>query len=199
MSRLRRSLRIVVAAVVMTAVAAGCGASSHSGHGNVTAATPASAVAPPVLPATAVAYLPSRSKPLTPTFLAREEQAPTLPASLARWGFSSGEDRYFQGESRRLTLVDSRTLRFARDAGAQAFVGFQRRHLNSYIGSFATTVRFSSHGRTGFLATGQACACHLANPVRLAAVSKGGVVTWLEINGPRATRHALVALIAQAP
>jgi hypothetical protein len=177
-------------ALVVAVGCAGCGASS-----------PGSSSLPvvQVLPASAVAYLPSTVKPLTASRLAREAQAPALRAKLGGWGFQAGRQRYFQGESRRLQVVDSRTLRFGRRAGASAFVGFMRGHLGAYLGGFAAVRRFTSDGRAGFLATAQECQCHLANPAYLAAVARGGSVTWLEINGPGATRGMLSALLARAP
>ena len=57
----------------------------------------------------------------------------------------------------------------------------------------------TSAGRTGFVATAQECQCHLANPAYLAAVARGGTVSWLEINGPGASRRMLTALLARAP
>ncbi|MFL5860721.1 MAG: hypothetical protein ACJ780_08075 [Solirubrobacteraceae bacterium] len=151
------------------------------------------------LPARAVPGLPSTLTPLTPAFLARETQVPPLRARLRAWGFIAGARRYFQGESRTLQLVDSRTLRFRGAVGAAAFVEFLRAHLAPYVGSFAHTRRFTAQGRRGFLAVGQECQCHLANPTYLAAVSARGTVTWLEINGPAATRGRLAALLARAP
>ncbi|MFZ1992546.1 MAG: hypothetical protein WAU75_00435, partial [Solirubrobacteraceae bacterium] len=126
-------------------------------------------------------------------------QAPPLRARLRTWGFIAGARRYFQGESHTLQLVDSRTLRFRGAAGAAAFVGFLRTHLNSYVGSFARMRRLTAQGRAGFLAVGQECQCHLANPTYLAAVAARGTVTWLEINGPGATPRRLVTLLARAP
>ena len=157
--------------------------------------------APPVatLPARAVPGLPSTRTTLTPTFLARETQAAPLRARLRAWGFLAGARRYFQGESRTLQLVDSRTLRFRQAAGAAAFVAFLRVHLNSSLGSFAHTRHYTAQGRSGFLAIGQECQCHLANPTYLAAVSAHGTVSWLEINGPGATRRWLASLLARAP
>jgi hypothetical protein len=175
--------RLALAAAL---VCAGCGAAS---------APPAV----PTLPASAVAYLPSTVTSLTPSFLARETEAPALRAQLGGWGFQSGRRRYFQGESRHLQVVDSRTLRFRGAAGASAFVGFLRGHLDPYLGGFAAVRRLESDGRVGFVATAQECQCHLANPAYLAAVAHGGTVTWLEINGPGATRTMLTALLARAP
>jgi hypothetical protein len=179
---MRPLARLLAVGAALTAV--GCGAASHP------VAT---------LPARAVPALPSTRTTITPAFLARETQAAPLRAQLQSWGFIAGARRYFQGESHTLQLVDSRTLRFRGAAGAAAFVAFLRSHLDAYVGSFARIRRYSAGGRTGFLAVAQACRCHLANPTYLAAVSERGTVTWLEINGPGATRSRLAALLARAP
>ncbi len=180
---MRRAARLVAVGAALAAVA--CGSSSTA----------------PVatLSAHAVPGLPSTRTSLSPAFLARETQAETLRARLRGWGFIAGARRYFQGESHTLQLVDSRTLRFRGAQGAAAFVAFLRTHLNTYVGSFARTRRYTAGGRSGFVAVAQACRCHLANPTYLAAVSARGTVTWLEINGPGATRTRLAALLARAP
>ena len=151
------------------------------------------------LPAAAVPSLPSTRSTITPGFLARETQTAPLQGRLASWGFIAGARRYFQGESRALQIVDSRTLRFRRVAGAADFVQFQRTHLDPYLGTFARIRPFTAEGRSGFLAVGQECQCHLANPTYLAALAAHGTVTWLEINGPGATPKRLRALLARAP
>ena len=91
--------------VVVAGLLSACGSSS------TTSSPPPVASPPATLPARAVPYLPSTLKPLTATLLTREAQAPDLAASLRTWGFQSGSDRYFQGESHRLQVVESRTLR----------------------------------------------------------------------------------------
>lgn len=73
-----------------------------------------------------------------------------------------------------------------------------RRRCDGDPGRMARTIReiVDAHG---FLAVGQECACHLADPAYLAVLARGGTVTWLEINGPGATRRELSALLAAAP
>jgi hypothetical protein len=164
-------------------VLAGCGAASNA------------PVIPPTLPTAAVPYLSSVHKPLTASFLAREAQAPSLAQRLDGWGFEGAADRYFQGESRRLQVVDSRTLRFRDALGAAAFVTYMRSHLDPYLGSYPRVKPFGS----GIVATAQECQCHLANPAYLAVVARGPEVTWLEINGPGATRRQLTSLVERAP
>lgn len=186
---MRTAVRLV-ALIVIGASACGCGAGSHgSGAGQL----------PATLPPRAVPYLPSTLKPLTPAGLAREAGAPQLRRQLTNWGFLVGADRYFQGESRRLQVVDSRALQFSTAAGADRFVAFVRRHVAVYLGSFPGIRALRSRGRSGILATAQECQCHLANPAFLGVVAGGRTVTWLEINGPGATSRQLDQLLAAAP
>jgi hypothetical protein len=178
---------LTVAALLL----AGCGSATSGGD---SASTP-----PATLPAAAVPYLPSTGKPLTASLLVREAQAPDLAGALRRWGFRDGAERYFQGESHRLQVVDSRTLRFASAPGAEAFVKFMRSHLGAYVGALPKLHPLAMGSRRGFLAVGQECQCHLANPTFLAVVWHRGGVTWLEINGPGATPARLMSLLGHAP
>jgi hypothetical protein len=188
--------RTARAAALTAAVAA---AAAMAGCGGVAARPPAVRPPPPTLPARAVPYLPSSVKPLTEAGLAREVSIPGLAARLERWGFDGGARRYFQGQSRRLQVVDARTLRFGTAAGARSFVAFARAHPGSFLGGAITARPFAAAGRRGFVARAASCACHLATPAFLGVVARDRLVTWLEINGPRASVHALAALTARAP
>jgi hypothetical protein len=179
--------RLALGLLLVATIVGGCGGAAHH------------AAPPPTLPAAAVPYLPSAVKPLTARGLAREAQAPALTAQLSSWGYMAGSDRYFQGESRQLQVVDSRTLQFKAGDGARAFVAFVGAHLAAYLGSSPRVHGFASRGRRGILAIAQECQCHLANPAYLGVVSDGRTVTWLEINGPAATPRRLSVLIAAAP
>jgi hypothetical protein len=178
---------LVLGAIALAAAACGGGT-----------AQPA-AKAPPVLSARAVAYLPSTAHRLTAERLAREIRRPALESDLAHWGFVAAAERSFQGESHRLTVVDSRTLQFSHPSGARAYVAYVRTHITDYLGSYPTVHPFSSAGRSGSLYRAQSCACPGATPLWLAVASAGARVTWLEINGPDATAAALRALAARAP
>ncbi|HEY3766902.1 MAG TPA: hypothetical protein VGL44_17185 [Gaiellales bacterium] len=155
--------------------------------------------APPVLPAAAVSYLPSAHHRLTAAGLAREIRRPALTAELSHWGFRAAAERSFQGESHRLTVVDSRTFQFSSPAGARSFVSFVRGHAAVYLGAYPTVRPFTSAGRTGWTFRAQSCACPGATPLWLAVARAGARVTWLEINGPDATVGTLQALAALAP
>ena len=195
--RARSLAALLITALLIAALVAACGSSAASPP---SVASPTSVASPPpTLPATAVPYLTSVAKALTPAVLAREAEAPTLVHQLDRWGFEAAADRYFQGESKKLQVVDSRTLRFRGPSGAAAYIAFMRSHLWPYLGPYPRINAFAPGGRHGILAIGQECQCHLANPSFLALVSEGATVTWLEINGPGATPRRLTALIARAP
>ncbi len=181
----RRS-RPLLAAGALALLAAGCGS----------AASVARQPALTVLPPRAVAYLPSSTRSVTAAKLAKEAGTQTLQRDLRAWGFRGGSERYFQGESRRLQVVDSRMLRFRAASGAAAFIRFVTTHPTPYVGSFASV---RALGRAGKLLIAQPCQCHLSNPAYLGLVPTGSAVSWLEINGPGATRAALVRLMAQVP
>jgi hypothetical protein len=193
-ARPRRAVAAVAAAAACAAALAACGGTDRDAGERASGAAP-----PPALPARAIPYLDSRANTLSPAALARESGQPVLRARLAQWGFDGGTRRYFQGESRRLQVVDSRALRFRDAAGAAAFVGFVRTHPGSFLGGAVSPRPFSSRGRQGIVLRAAPCACHLATPALLAVLSRGRLVTWLEINGPRATVGALAALAAKAP
>jgi hypothetical protein len=83
-------------AAFAAAVLCGCGGSGP-------AAAPSAP--PPVLPAAAVSYLPSTARPLTARDLVHESTAPGLAAGLARWGYVTGAQRLFQGQSKTLQVA----------------------------------------------------------------------------------------------
>jgi hypothetical protein len=188
---LRHTCAAAVVAALATAVAA-CGGAS---------AAPATRTAarPPVLARSAVPYLPSRVADLTPADLLKDGPQPGLMDDLRTWGFRAGAQRTFQGRSRRLQLVVARTLEFASAGGARRYVDYVRTHASATLGSSPVVGPLRSHGRSGWLITPAACACHMAQPALVGVVSAGSRVTWLELNGPDATLHVLQGLMDQAP
>jgi hypothetical protein len=155
---------------------------------------------PPVLPATAVPYLPSHLVVLTSRDLIADASIGALPAELSKLGFVVGGQRTFQGPSQHhLQLVISRTLRFRTAAGARGFVRFVSQHAGDYVGQVPTVKPLTSHGRSGSLIVAPLCACHMAQPALLALVGSGRDVSWLEINGPAARAALLSWLLARAP
>jgi hypothetical protein len=183
----RTSLVATLAAAVLTA---GCGADAPA---------QSNAAPPAALPAAAVPYLDSRASALSASGIAHEAQLPDLAGRLAGWGFEAGARRYFQGQSKRLQVVDARSLRFRDAAGASAFVGYFGDHAPSFFGGAGPPKAFASRGRHGVVVEGAPCACHLATPSYLGVVADGPLVTWVEINGPRASLKALHSLADRAP
>jgi hypothetical protein len=155
-----------------------------------------------VLVPSAVPGLPATTRVLTIGELAKDAPIHGLAAKLASWGYLDGRERTFQGESRNLTTVISRALVFRDVGGAGAYVAFVHAHSAAFFGT-ATGVRaLTSQGRTGWEFSPPACACHLANPVRVGVLDDGPRVVWLDINGPKATKGMLIRLLnpsASAP
>jgi hypothetical protein len=183
---LRRFPHTALLTVALVIMAAACGGAQ--------AAAP-----PPVLPAHAVGYLPSTSRTLDAGDLAGETGVHELAHDLSQWGFVAGAERTFQGQSKRLQIVVSRTLEFRDAAGARAYVGFVRHHTTTYLGNASSAHPLVAGRRHGWLFVAGPCACHMASPLLIGVVSRGPRVSWLTINGPTADRGALERLLAQAP
>jgi hypothetical protein len=177
-------------AALAAALLCGCGGSSPA------AAPPAP---PPVLPATAVSYLPSTARALSVHELTHESTAPGLAAGLVRWGYVAGAQRLFQGQSKTLQVVVSRTLEFRSAAGAAAYVRYVHRQATAVFGAQPTQVPLTAGGRHGWTITLAPCACHMASPALVGVASAGRRVSWLEVNGPTASAGVLARLLAQAP
>jgi hypothetical protein len=178
------------AAVCLAATAVGCGQ---------TAAATAPVSPPPVLPAAAVSYLPSTEKPLTARDLTHETSAPGLAAGLSRWGFLAAAQRLFQGPSKTLQVVVSRTLQFRSPAGAAAYVRYVHKNADAVFGAPPTQAPLVAGARRGWTITLAPCACHMASPALVGVASAGRRVSWLEVNGPTASARALSRLLAKAP
>ena len=175
------------AALALTLAITACGGSPGR------AATPSG-----VLPVAAVTGLAVTTRPLTGQDIQRDSNVPHLAARLAGWGYVGGWQRTFQGESRRLTLVVSRSLQFQTSPGAAAFVAYMHQHVGRFY-PFALTSPLKMAGRSGWVIRPPSCACHMATPLLVGVLAKGRKVSWLEINGPRASTHLLTQLIARTP
>jgi hypothetical protein len=183
--------------VIRAAVAVLAAALCVGACGNEERAAPPPA--PPTLPADAVPYLESKARALTAATIAREAALPRLAGQLAGWGFESGANRSFQGQSKRLQVVDSRTYRFRTPTGAAAFLRTIRGQPGAFFPGAGKRRDFTSGGRRGIAVEGLPCACHLAQPALFSALVDGRTVSTLEINGARATMRALRTLAAAAP
>ena len=111
-------------------------------------------------------------------------------------GFLGGREREFQGPSKDLTHVVSRSLVFAAPSGAADFVQLVHDQATVYFGVGTQVDPLQTDVGAGWLFHPPACACHLANPLLLGVVQDGARVVWLGINGPRATDQRLTALMA---
>ena len=149
-----------------------------------------------VLPVRAISGLPARTQPLTAADVQKLSSRRGLVTRLGTWGYRGGWQRTFQGESRRLTLVVSRSLTFSTRAGAAAFVSYLESHLDSFY-PFAVSRPLSLPGQSGWLIKPPMCACHMAEPYYVAVTASGRQVRWLEINGPRADGRLLTALLSE--
>lgn len=177
---------VACAAVALTlAGAAGCGEPARH-------RLPVSGV----LGVEAVTGLPAVTRSITPADVQKDSTARGLAGRLRRWGYASGWQRTFQGESRRLTLVVSRSLTFRTKAGAEAFVSYLTGHLNAFY-PYALRRPLRLAGQSGWMIKPPACACHMAQPLYVGVTAAGRQVRWLEINGPQATGKLLTSLLGQ--
>ncbi len=151
-----------------------------------------------VLPPHAIAGLPAVTRALTAADVQQDSNARDLAGRLKRWGYHGGWQRTFQGESRRLTLVVSRSLTFATKAGAADFVTYLGRHVDSFY-PFAVARPLALTGQSGWLIKPPLCACHMAEPLYVGVTAAGRQVRWLEINGPRASGALLTSMLAATP
>src|SRR5271165_1780482 len=138
--------------LVVSLALAGCGVSASQ--------QPARPVG--LLPAAAVPWLSGATHPLSASDVAKSSTIPSLASRLRSWGYLSGWERTFQGESHRLTLVDDQSLVFRANAGAVAFVGYMRDHLAGFY-PFAATEPFAGGWGSGSMFEPPECACHMAN------------------------------------
>ena len=147
----------------------------------------------------AIAGLPEVTRGLMSADVQKDSGLHGLTGKLRQWGFQNGWQRTFQGESRRLTLVVSRSLTFRQQAGARAFVTYLGRHVDSFY-PFATSKPLVIAGqRAGWLIKPPLCACHMAQPLYAGVTTAGRQVRWLEINGPRASGAMLASLLSAVP
>jgi hypothetical protein len=173
---MRRALILVVLLTI-----AGCGSSPPP-------------EAQPVLPPGALPGLEATTQPLT-----AEDLAGDFGTDVQVDGFVSGTERVFQGNSKEIDRVVSRTLEFEDPAAAKAYVDLARTHVADLYGAGTTAEPLDAGGRMGYLIDPAACACHRASPTLTAVVARGPRVTYLEVNGGGVDPAAVEALLAQAP
>ncbi len=149
----------------------------------------------PVLAATVLPSLTTKERRLPAAELAKDATLPGVVAQLYSDNYVGGRERTFQGPSRHLTFVASRTLAFRDRAGAAAFLSYVRANADSWFGGATQVAPIASAQGSGYEFEPPLCSCHLANPVLVGVVQDGARLSWLEINGPDATRLLLLDLM----
>lgn len=178
-------------ALAVAVVLAGCGGSATRGT-----ATPSGSLSDlQVLAPSAVPGIPYTTRAVSASDLAKDAPIPGLQSKIASWGYLGGRQRTFQGESRHLTLVISRSLAFRDSGGANRFVGFVHSQATAFFGGGVTEQSLTAQGRAGWMFGPAPCACHMASPVQIAVLDAGAEVVWLEINGPDANATLLMSLL----
>jgi hypothetical protein len=194
-----RSVRSWVLTLAVVVLVGGCASGTGTGASAVSSAAgsgvvPASAA--PVLSTAAVPGLPVTTRTVPVTLLEKDAPLPGLGARLVMDGYVGGRERTFQGPSKDLTLVVSRSLVFRHPSGAADFVQLVHDNATTYFGLTTEVAPLSTATGSGWLFRPPACACHLATPLRLGVVQDGARVVWLSINGPLASDTRLTTLLA---
>jgi len=121
-----------------------------------------------------------------------------VAGKLPGWGFRSAAQRTFQGQSKRLQIVISRTVQFDSPAGARAYLNYLRANANTVYG-VSTQKPQSNRGRSGVVVHPQACACHMAAATFMGLLQDGSRVSYLSLTGPKASASLLQQLETLAP
>jgi hypothetical protein len=182
-----------LALVASLAMLPGAGCAAQPSRSASTTSQAATAMR--VLATSAVPGVPSTTTVLAIGELAKDASISGLDSKIASWGYVDGRQRTFQGPSRHLTLVVSRSLVFMDAIGAKIFVASVVANSASYFGAGVHGRRLLAQARSGWMFTPAPCACHLANPAFIGVLIQGTDVVWLEINGPDATPALLVRLL----
>jgi hypothetical protein len=191
----RRPFAAAVIGSALLVLLTSCAASSGSAAASRSGTSPASPVQLPVLSATALPGLAASNRALPAAELAKDASLPDVLTQLSDDGYVDGRERTFQGPSRHLTFVASRTLAFADTAGSGKFLSYLRGHADAWFGGATQSQPVVSAGRSGYVFVPPMCSCHLANPVLVGVVQDGARLTWLEINGPDADQALLLNLM----
>ena len=182
--------------ILLACFVAAVPAASACGSGS---ASSSSADAPPaVLAASAVPYLPSTAQVLDASSLAHQDALPAVADKLSGWGFRSAAQRTFQGQSKHLQIVVSRTVQFDTPAGASAYLDYLRANADT-VNGVSTQKPQTNRGRSGVVVHPQACACHMAAATFIGLLRDGSRVSYLSLTGPTASASMLQQLETLAP
>lgn len=179
-------MRTLAVACLAALALAGCGGADEEG------------APPPTLAPAALPELDSRSRMLDASGLAADAFQPAeLAAILEDAGFVAGREREFSGKSRTWDHVVARTLRFASEEGAQAYVDWLERHVEDVLGK-AVPVEWSAPGEAGVAFVLVPCAsCKKELPTFLAGWRRDTVVATLLAAGGGANPDRFSALASE--
>jgi hypothetical protein len=179
-------MRLTLLALLVLAVAAGCGAGEESAP-----TTPA----PPTLPASALPDLEQRARALGLDALADDSLEPEpLRQLLDESGYVTGSEREFSGKTPTFDHVIARTLVFADLKGADAYLGWLGMHGHDFLGR-ANPAKLELPGDSGVGFTLAACGtCKKELPTFLAGWRRGTTVLSLLASGSGANPERFGAL-----
>jgi hypothetical protein len=185
-----------VGALLLTACLAltACGGQAGAGTGSLSSTS--SAPVTPVLAASPVVGLTATTIDVTQQTLRDETTVAGVTQALDSSGFVGGRQRTFQGPSKDLTLVLSRSLAFRDAAGAEHFLSFVHDHADALFGLTTEVSPLAVGARSGWTFVAPQCACPGAQPRVVAVVQDGARIDWLTINGPQATTARARSLLA---
>jgi hypothetical protein len=179
-------VRLSLVAVLVLALATGCGAQEESAP-----ATPG----PRTLPASALPDLEQRARALGLEALAADSLKPEpLRELLAESGYVTGSEREFSGKTPTFDHVIARTLLFENMKGADAYLGWLGTHGHDFLGR-ADPAKLSLPGNSGVGFTLAACGtCKKELPTFLAGWRRGATVLSLLASGSGANAERFGAL-----
>jgi hypothetical protein len=191
---MRRLAPLVLAGLLLAA----CGQGEEE-TGKASASAPAPATAPATLPAAALPELDSRARTLDAETLADDSLDPeALGDVLDEAGYVTGSEREFSGKSPTFDHVVARTLVFESAAGAEAYLGWLRRHAADFLGR-AETADVPVPGESGVAFSLARCGtCVKEVPAFLAGWRRGELVFWLLAAGSGTSTARFEALARQA-
>jgi len=175
-------VRVVLAALAVAFLAAACGAKEER-------------AAPPTLPAGSLPELSSSARTLDAESLAADALRPAaLAGLLAEAGYETGREREFSGKTRIFDRVVARSLRFESAEGAEAYLGWLRRHGKDFLGR-AVPAKVSVPGESGVAFALLRCGtCKKELPTFLAGWRRGELVLSLLAAGSGANAERFGAL-----
>jgi len=179
-------VRLSLVALLLLALATGCGAGEESAP-----TTPG----PPTLPASALPDLEQRARALDLEALAADSLEPEpLRQLLEESGYVTGSEREFSGKTRTFDHVIARTLAFEEPRGADEYLAWLGEHGDDFLGR-AEPEKLELPGTSGVAFTLAACGtCKKELPTFLAGWRRGATVLSLLASGSGANPDRFGAL-----